>query len=300
MFHLKRKHIVWLPLLIIQSDVLRGILRCCNCQIWCWCCCANKAAITEEDEKMGQWRTLWRVKPHKDRSTRLGKQETAHMLFFFFFLFDAMADLWCLHSSYICFHQMRVWCLLIKHIASEMFLGECWGSQLNPLLIQFSSPFPGQESGISLHAKGDLFLFVHVGLRYGSQNYCPPSAWQTRGEKNADTLNEPICVCAEIWTFAQFCAWVCLTRQGWGGDHAWIVALLSSIVLSQQWSVRRTRKHLSLLQHIVYKKKRMTTCCVSLFLQGYHEVIGLWLHSDWLLKMHFVLIVWHLIIWTSG
>lgn len=129
----------------------------------------------------------------------------------------------------------------------------------------FSSPFPGQESGISLYAKGDLFLFVHVGLRYGSQNYCPPFAWHTQGEKNADTKWAYLCLCWNMDFFVLSFVHGCVWHDRVGGGHAWIVTLFSSIVPSQQWSVHRTRKHLSLEQHIVYKKKRMTTCCVSLF-----------------------------------
>lgn len=90
------------------------------------------------------------------------------------------------------------------------------------------------------------------------------------------TLNERICVCIEIWTFhAQVYAFVCLTQGAncsrAGGSvvsgHAWIVALFSSIVQSQQQSVCHSWKHLSLLQHI--KEDGHLLCFTA---QGYHKV----------------------------
>lgn len=49
--------------------------------------------------------------------------------------------------------------------------------------------------------------------------------------------------------------------------HAWLAAVFSSIVLSQQWSVCLSRKHLSLHLHV---KQDDHLLCLSVW--GYHEV----------------------------
>lgn len=72
--------------------------------------------------------------------------------------------------------------------------------------------------------------------------------------------------------FMHLCVWPRgQLAAGRGGSvvsgHAWIVALFSSIVLSQQQSVCRSRKHLSLLRHI--KEDGHLLCFTA---QGYHKV----------------------------
>lgn len=72
--------------------------------------------------------------------------------------------------------------------------------------------------------------------------------------------------------FMHLCVWPRgQLGAGRGGSvvsgHAWIVALFSSIVQSQQQSVCHRRKHLSLLRHI--KEDGHLLCFTA---QGYHEV----------------------------
>lgn len=97
---------------------------------------------------------------------------------------------------------------------------------------------------------------------------------QGRG-KNADSLNERICVCIEIWTFFLMLldAFVCLTwsLEATTRELDLLVPLFSSIVQSQQWSVRYRRKHLPLT---FGGQRRTTTCCASAC-----RVTTRWTHS---------------------
>lgn len=91
--------------------------------------------------------------------------------------------------------------------------------------------------------------------RHGSQN--KPQGWQHW--KSLDFL----------WNISFFCS---ISMSSWPREelaccHGWLAAVYSSIVLSQQWSVHRSRKHLSLR---LYIKEDDHLVCFPMW--GYHEV----------------------------
>lgn len=223
---------------------------------------------------------LTAVKVEKERSWVQveEKQETLQPVLCFS-LFRKCSLVWChcwsqVFTSFLCSREWEILVPSDEHLVLEKFVGGCSGSKdgLRPTPFTFNSillPFLALESGISLYAKGISSCLPLSGSDMGHRTIvlCFPN--KPGQEKHWQFEWAYLCL---HWNMDFSCSGLCICvfdAEGGsvGSGHAWIVALFSSIVQSQQWSVRHSRKHLSLLQHI--KEDDHLLCFTA---QGYHKV----------------------------